>query len=104
MTALKQEIERLKVTSRKAIQDAKSMHTEQQTKVRGADGKSSLMSKFNPGDSEATEAEVKRLTRLNQTQREQLSTQEDVIKNLRQQIKICSCGAKRTNISASTLR
>ena len=104
VTALKQEIERLKVSSRKAVQDAKTMYAEQQIKTKGADGKSSLMSKFNPRDGEAMEAEVKRLTRLNQTQKEQLNTQEDVIKSLRQQIKICSCGAKKANVSASALR
>ena len=104
VTALKQEIERLKVTSRKAIQEAKTMSAEHQTKVRGAGGKSFVRSEYGTGDAEAAEAEVKRLTRLNQTQREQLSTQEDVIKSLRQQVKICSCGAKKTNVSASSLR
>lgn len=104
VTALKQEIERLKIASRRAIQDAKSMQIEQQTKVRGADGKSSLMNKYNPENTEAAEAEAKRVNRLVQTQKEQLNTQEDVIKSLRQQLKICSCGAKKTSVSATTLR
>ena len=79
------------------------MQIEQQTKVR-ADGKSSLMNKFNPENMEAAEAEEKRVSRLIQTQKEQLNTQEDVIKSLRQQLKICSCGAKKTSVSATTLR
>lgn len=95
VNALRQELDRLKVASRKAIQDVRIQAQETVPKsVRvDSDGKthnssSPLMSKFNPNP---LDSEVKRLTRLNQTQADQMKTQEDVIKGLRKRVNACSC-------------